>query len=100
MFQVKERLLELQEEIAPYTPNIIAVTKYFGYDGIVEAHKAGLRNFGESRIPEAIDKIKSLPKEIQESSKFHMIGHLQSNKVKKVVEEHIKGGKVVAEYSK
>ena len=85
MFQVKKKLLELQEEIAPYTPNIIAVTKYFGADGIIEAYQAGLRNFGESRIPEAIEKIKSLPEEIQRNSTFHMIGHLQKNKVKKVI---------------
>lgn len=85
MFQVKQKLLELQEEIAPYTPNIIAVTKYFGTDGIIEAYQAGLRDFGESRIPEAIEKINSLPQEIKENSTFHMIGHLQTNKVKKVV---------------
>lgn len=85
MFQVKEKLLKLQEEIAPYTPNIIAVTKYFGIDGIIEAYEAGLRNFGESRIPEAIEKINSLPREIRENSTLHMIGHLQTNKVKKVV---------------
>ncbi|MBR1753608.1 YggS family pyridoxal phosphate-dependent enzyme [bacterium] len=86
MYQVKEKLLKLQEEIAPYTPNIIAVTKYFGADGIVEAYQAGLRNFGESRIPESINKINSLPQEIRENSQFHLIGHLQTNKVKKAVE--------------
>lgn len=86
MYQVKEKLLRLQEEIAPYTPNIIAVTKYFGADGIIEAYEAGLRNFGESRIPEANEKINNLPDEIQKNSKFHLIGHLQTNKVKKAVE--------------
>lgn len=85
MFQVKEQLLKLQEEIAPYKPNIIAVTKYFGQEGITEAYEAGLRDFGESRIPEATDKIASLPEEIRKNSRFHMIGHLQSNKIKKVV---------------
>ena len=44
-----------------------------------------MRNFGESRANEAIEKINSLPKEIKENSKFHFIGHLQSNKVNKVV---------------
>ena len=85
MYQVKEKLFKLQEEIAPYTPNIIAVTKYFGKDGILEAYDAGLRDFGESKIPESIRKIESLPKEIRENSKFHLIGHLQANKVKKAV---------------
>ena len=83
--QIKDNLSKIQEEIAPYTPNIIAVTKYYGLDAILDAYSAGLRNFGESRANEAIEKINSLPKEIKENSKFHFIGHLQSNKVNKVV---------------
>ena len=43
MYQVKEKLLKLQEEIAPYTPNIIAVTKYFGADGIIEAYNSDVQ---------------------------------------------------------
>lgn len=87
MFEtVKENLTRIQEEIAPYTPNIVAVTKYFGQDAIVAAYQAGLRNFGESRAVEAIEKINQLPDEIKQNSKFHFIGHLQTNKVKKVVE--------------
>ena len=83
--QIKENLSKIQEEIAPYTPNIIAVTKYYGLDAILDAYSAGLRNFGESRANEAIEKINSLPKDVKENSKFHFIGHLQSNKVNKVV---------------
>ena len=45
-----------------------------------------MRNFGESRAVEAIEKINQLPDEIKQNSKFHFIGHLQTNKVKKVVE--------------
>ena len=82
---VKKNLLQIQEQIAPYTPNILAVTKYFGVDAIIAAYNAGLRNFGESRAIEAIGKINSLPSEIKENSKFHFIGHLQTNKVNKVV---------------
>lgn len=83
--QIKENLSKIQEKIAPYTPNIIAVTKYYGLDAILDAYSVGLRNFGESRANEAIEKINSLPKEIKENSKFHFIGHLQSNKVNRVV---------------
>lgn len=83
---IKKNLSQIQEEIAPYTPRIIAVTKYFGVDAIIEAYKAGLRDFGESRAVEAIKKINSLPDEIKENSKFHFIGHLQTNKVNKVVQ--------------
>ena len=85
MSTVKENLLSIKREIAPYTPNIIAVTKYFDESKMIEAYEAGLRDFGESRIPEAIEKIKRLPDEIRQKSKFHMIGHLQTNKVRKVV---------------
>lgn len=82
---VKGNLLQIQEEIEPCQPRIIAVTKYYGADAIIEAYNAGLRNFGESRAIEANEKIHTLPKEIQENSEFHFIGHLQTNKVKNVV---------------
>ena len=85
-FKVKENLSKIQEEIAPYRPNIIAVTKYFDEEAIEAAYNAGLRNFGESRTIEAIEKIEKLPVEVRNNSSFHFIGHLQSNKVKKTVE--------------
>lgn len=83
---VKKNLAQIQEDIAPYKPNIIAITKYFGQDAIVAAYEAGLRSFGESRAVEAVEKINLLPKDVRENSTFHFIGHLQTNKVKKVVE--------------
>lgn len=82
---VKENLLQIQEDIAPYKPNIIAVTKYFDENAIIEAYNAGLRDFAESRVIEAVEKINNLPAEIRNNSKFHFIGHLQTNKVKKVL---------------
>lgn len=83
---IKKNLLQIQEEIAPYTPKIIAVTKYFDEEAIIAAYNAGLKDFGESRVIEAIKKINNLPAEIRNNSKFHFIGHLQTNKVKKAVE--------------
>lgn len=85
MNTVKENLLKIREDIAPYTPNIIAVTKYFDESKIIEAYEAGLRDFGESRVLEAIEKIRKLPQEIRDDSKFHLIGHLQTNKVQKAI---------------
>ena len=82
---IEKNLLQIQEEIAPFKPNIIAVTKYFDEAALISAYKAGLRNFAESRAVEAIEKINNLPVEIRKNSMFHFIGHLQSNKVKKVV---------------
>lgn len=86
LLQIKNEIAQqVALDIAPYTPNIIAVTKYFDENKIVDAYKAGLRNFGESRVVEAIEKIQKLPKDIKENSKFHLIGHLQTNKVSKAV---------------
>ena len=82
---VKRNLLQIQEDVAPYKPNIIAVTKYFDENAIVDAYNAGLRNFAESRVIESIEKIERLPLEIRKNSTFHFIGHLQTNKVKKVI---------------
>lgn len=82
---IRRNFLQIQEEIAPYSLNIIAVTKYFDESAMEAAYKAGLRNFGESRAVEAVEKIRQLPDEVRNNSKFHFIGHLQTNKVKKVV---------------
>ena len=82
---VRYNLLQIQEDIAPYKPNIIAVTKYFDEKAMIEAYNAGLRDFAESRAVEAVEKIENLPAEVRNNSKFHFIGHLQTNKVKKVV---------------
>lgn len=84
--RIKENLLRIQEEIAPCKPNIIAVTKYFDENAMIAAYDAGLRGFGESRVIEASEKISRLPEVIRKNSKFHFIGHLQSNKVRKAME--------------
>ena len=83
---VEHNLLEIKNEIAPCKPRIIGVTKYFGLNAIVKGYEAGLRDFGESRAIDAIRKIDMLQDEIRQNSKFHFIGHLQTNKAEKVVE--------------
>ena len=82
---IRANLLQIQEEIAPCKPRIIAVTKYFDENAMINAYKAGLRDFGESRTVEACAKIERLPQELRENSTFHFIGHLQTNKVKQTV---------------
>lgn len=84
---VKRNLLRIQEEIAPCKPRIIAVTKYFDEEAIVAAYNAGLRDFGESRVIEAVEKIHNLPEDVRENSTFHFIGHLQTNKVKHALKD-------------
>lgn len=85
MNTVEYNLSELRKEIVPYKPIIIAVTKYFGADKLIEAYNDGLRDFAENRVQDALEKFGSLPEEIKQNSRFHLIGHLQSNKVKKAV---------------
>lgn len=82
---VETNLLRLKKEIVPYTPRIIAVTKYYDVNAMLDAYRAGLRDFGEARANDAVSKIESLPEDIRESSNFHFIGHLQTNKAEKVV---------------
>ena len=83
---VRANLIDIENKIAPLKPRIIGVTKYFGLNAIKEGYEAGLRDFAESRALEAIEKIKALPDEIRKNSNFHFIGHLQTNKAERVVE--------------
>ena len=82
---VSANLLDVETKIAPCKPRIIGVTKYYGIDAIVNGYKAGLRDFAESRVVDAIAKIEKLPEEIKQNSTFHFIGHLQTNKAEKAV---------------
>ena len=82
---VEKNLLGVKQKIAPYNVKIVAVTKYFGIKGIENGYEAGLRDFGESRALDAVKKIETLSQEKRENSEFHFIGHLQTNKVDKVV---------------
>lgn len=62
----------------PTGVKLIAVSKTKPDDLILEAYRAGHRVFGENKVQELVSKYESLPKDIE----WHMIGHLQSNKVK------------------
>lgn len=62
----------------PENVTLIAVSKTQPVATILEAYQAGQRAFGENKIQEMAEKFDALPKDIE----WHMIGHLQSNKVK------------------
>ncbi len=62
----------------PEHVTLVAVTKTKPVEAILEAYNAGQRIFGENKIQEMVDKYNELPKDIN----WHMIGHLQRNKVK------------------
>ena len=63
--KVKANLEEIRESIAHSKVKIIAVTKYFGLDSIKAGFEVGIRDFGESRANDAINKIEALPDEIK-----------------------------------
>lgn len=65
----------------PEEVTLVAVSKGFPASAIVEAHMLGIRNFGENRVQEAQSKFAALPA-LFPKPVYHLIGHLQSNKVK------------------
>ena len=85
MEKILENVRRIKEQIVPYNPTIVAVTKYFDESQIVKYYNLGFRDFGENRVKDAVEKIKKLPAEIRKNSRFHLIGHLQTNKVKLAV---------------
>ncbi|MCM1568295.1 MAG: YggS family pyridoxal phosphate-dependent enzyme [Roseburia sp.] len=62
---------------------LIAVSKTKPLPMLLEAYEAGARDFGENRVQELVDKIPHMPEDVR----FHMIGHLQRNKVKYIVDK-------------
>jgi PLP dependent protein len=65
----------------PPSVKLVAVSKTKPATDIIEAYNAGLRSFGENRVQELLNKKDLLPKDIE----WHLIGHLQRNKVKFIV---------------
>ena len=62
---------------------LIAVSKTKPVDMLKEAYDTGIRDFGENKVQEIMDKYDKLPKDIR----WHMIGHLQTNKVKYIADK-------------
>ena len=65
-------------DIIPNNVKLVAVSKTKSINLIDSAYKAGPRDFGENKVQELVNKFENLPKDIN----WHMIGHLQRNKVK------------------
>ena len=74
---IKDNLSALIQSI-PSTVTLVAVSKTKPVTSLLEAHQAGQRDFGENKVQELVDKASVLPQNIR----WHMIGHLQRNKVK------------------
>jgi PLP dependent protein len=85
MSKIFENLQGIRKETGPARVRIIAVAKYVGISEILDAYENGLRDFAESKIQDALVKRVQLPEDIEKNIVWHFIGHLQTNKVKKVV---------------
>ncbi|RDU23169.1 YggS family pyridoxal phosphate-dependent enzyme [Anaerosacchariphilus polymeriproducens] len=82
---VHERIFEACSKSSrnPDEVTLIAVSKTKPVEMLQEAYDAGIRCFGENKVQEIMDKYEVLPKDIR----WHMIGHLQRNKVKYIVDK-------------
>ena len=86
MNTIKDHLNEVRENIrkaceksgrSPKEVTLIAVSKTKPLFMLEEAYEAGARDFGENKVQEILEKCPRMP----EDARFHMIGHLQRNKV-------------------
>ncbi len=89
---VKEQYLEVEENIQKACIRagrkrdeitLIAVSKTKPLDMLLEAYDAGARDFGENKVQEILEKFPAMPAD----ARFHMIGHLQRNKVRQVIDK-------------
>ncbi|MFD2891425.1 YggS family pyridoxal phosphate-dependent enzyme [Flavobacterium chuncheonense] len=74
---IAKNLTEIKKTLPPQV-TLVAVSKTKPVHDLMEAYEAGQRIFGENKIQEMTDKWEQMPKDIQ----WHMIGHVQTNKVK------------------
>jgi pyridoxal phosphate enzyme (YggS family) len=75
---IANNLLKYKKELDASAVQLVAVSKYQDADAVLEAYNAGHRVFGENIVQELVEKQAVLPKDIE----WHLIGHLQTNKVK------------------
>jgi len=75
---ITDNLLKYKNELTNEGVKLVAVSKNHPAAAVLEAYEAGQRIFGENLVQEMVDKQAQLPQDIE----WHLIGHLQSNKVK------------------
>lgn len=83
--QVNQNIQEACEKVKRNRDEVtlIAVSKTKPIEVLQEAYDLGVRVFGENKVQELVDKYEALPKDIE----WHMIGHLQTNKVKYIIDK-------------
>lgn len=75
---VENNIKKYLEILKPFGAQLIAVSKTKPKEDLLQAYETGQRAFGENKVQELTEKAEALPKDIE----WHMIGHLQRNKVK------------------
>jgi len=75
---IANNLLKYKKELEASAVQLVAVSKFQDAEAVLEAYNAGQRVFGENIVQELVEKQALLPQDIQ----WHLIGHLQTNKVK------------------
>jgi pyridoxal phosphate enzyme (YggS family) len=75
---IQSNLQRIESQLSSTACRLIAVTKTHPVEVLQEAYTAGCKRFGENKVQEMATKYEQLPKDIE----WHLIGHLQSNKVK------------------
>ena len=76
---ISENIQKIKKEL-PKEVTLVAVSKSKPISDILQAYNSGQLIFGENKVQELVEKYEKLPKDIQ----WHMIGHLQTNKVKQI----------------
>jgi PLP dependent protein len=74
---IPQNLLQIKSQIPDFV-TLVAVSKTKPVTDLMECYKAGQRIFGENKVQEMVNKYETMPKDID----WHLIGHLQTNKVK------------------
>ena len=75
---IKYNIKSFKDKLSPLQCKLVAVSKRKPLEDILEAYEAGQFDFGENQVQELVSKVPDLPSDIR----WHMIGHLQRNKVK------------------
>jgi pyridoxal phosphate enzyme (YggS family) len=78
---ITDNIIRLKSEMDTVNVTLVAVSKTKPVEDIQIAYEAGQRIFGENQVQELVEKYEKLPKDIE----WHLIGHLQTNKVKYIV---------------
>ena len=85
--QVKQNIIRAAQKAGrdPSEITLIAVSKTKPVSLLTEAYEAGIREFGENKVQEILEKAPVMPSDIH----WHMIGHLQRNKVRQVIDKTV-----------